>query len=188
MSPRVSGTSSPRRARALALEEGDVEAAEVLRLEGAHREAEGAHGGVDVGDGDAAADQGLGGGAVALQDAVADEAVADAGLDRDLAQLRGEGEAGGEGLGRGLRGGDDLEELHHVGRAEEVQADEAAAVRQPLGDGAGVEIGGVGREDRVGAAGGAERGEDGALDGEILEDRLDDEVGVGEGGVVGGAR
>ena len=55
-----------------------------------------------------------------------------------------------------------------------------------LGDGAGVEVGGVGREDRVRAAGGAELGEDGALDGEVLEHGLDDEIGVGEGGIVGG--
>ena len=89
--------------------------------------------------------------------------------------------------GARLRGRDDLEELHHVGRAEEVQADEALGVRQALGDGARVEVGGVGREDRVGAAGAAEGVEDGALDGELLEHRLDGEVGVGEGGVVGGA-
>ena len=61
-------------------------------------------------------------------------------------------------------------------------------VRQALGDGARVEVGGVGREDGVGAAGAAEGVEDGALDGEILEDGLDDEVGVGEGGVVGACR
>ena len=103
-----------------------------------------------------------------------------------LRKLRGEGEAGGERLGRGLRGGDDLEELHHVGRAEEVEADEAGRVGQALGDGAGVEVGGVGGEDGVGAAGAAEGVEDGALDGEVLEDGLDDEIGVGEGGVVGG--
>ena len=84
----------------LALEEGDVEAAEVLGLEGAHGEAVGAHGGVDVGDGDAGADEVLGGGAVAFQDAVADEAVADAGLDRDLAR----GGRRGRSRWRGSRG------------------------------------------------------------------------------------
>ena len=99
------------------------------------------------------ADEVLGGGAVALEDAVADEAVADAGLDRDLAQLRGEGETSGERLGAGFRGRDDLKQLHHVGWAEEVQADEASGVRQSLSDGAGVEIGGIGGEDRVRAAG-----------------------------------
>ena len=62
-----------------------------------------------------------------------------------------------------------------------------SGLRQALGDGAGVEVGGVGGEDRVRAAGAAEGVEDGALDGELLEDRLDHEVGVGEGGVVGRA-
>ena len=134
------------------------------------------------------ADEFLGGGTVALQDAVADESVADAGLDRDLAEFRGQGEAGGQRLGCGFGCRDDLKQLHHVGRTEEVEADEARGVGQALGDGAGVEVGGVGGEDGVGAAGAAKGVEDGALDGEILEDGLDDEVGVGEGGVVGGGR
>ena len=60
-------------------------------------------------------------------------------------------------------------------------------VGQALGDGAGIEVGGVGGEDRVGAAGAAEGVEDGALDGELLEHGLDHEIGVGEGGVVGRA-
>ena len=88
-----------------ALQEGDIEAAQVLRLERAHRETEVTDGGVDLGAGDAAADEVLGCGAVALEDAVADETVADAGPDWDLAQPRGEGETSGEGfLGTRLPG------------------------------------------------------------------------------------
>ena len=83
-------------------------------------------------------------------------------------------------LGRGLRRRHDLQQLHDVGRAEEVEADEALGVRQALGDRARVEVGGVGGEDRVRAAGAAEAVEDRALDGELLEHRLDHQIGVGQ--------
>jgi hypothetical protein len=60
---------------AFALQLGDVEAAKVLRLERAHGKTVGAHRRVDGGDGGAQADEGFRLGTVALQDAVADEAV-----------------------------------------------------------------------------------------------------------------
>ena len=71
----------------------------------------------------------LGRRAVALQDAVADEAVADAGAHRDLAEPAPRARSRSPGSRARSRGGHDLEELHHVGRAEEVQADEASGGR-----------------------------------------------------------
>jgi hypothetical protein len=74
--------------------------------------------------------------------------------------------------------GHDLEQVHVAGRVEEVEADEAGAggLGQTLGDGADAEAGGVAGEDRVRTGGGGHPGEEGLLDVEALDDRLDHEI------------
>ena len=71
----------------------------------------------------------------------------------------------------------DLEQPHHVRRAEEVMADHHSRPRGGRGDLVDVERRGVRREDRVGLADPVELGEDLLLQRHALEDRLDDDVG-----------
>ena len=79
-----------------------------------------------------------------------------------------------------LGGAHDLEQLHHVGRREEVQADHVCGRLVTRGDLVDVERRGVGGEDRAGLADAVELGEDLLLDVHVLEHGLDDEVAVGE--------
>ena len=92
--------------------------------------------------------------------------------------------AGGEGRGeRGVVGplaGDDLEQRHDGDRVEEVQADDPLRVLEVgghLGDRQRARVGG---EDALGRDDGFDLGPHLLLDRHLLEDRLDDEVGVGE--------
>jgi hypothetical protein len=174
---------SPR-ARGLALEGSDVEAAEVLRLEGPHRQAEGAHGGIDGRGRGAGHQQPLGLGARHLQDAVADKTIADAGANRDFPKQAGERKTGRQNLRRRRLRRHDLQKLHDVGGAEEVQAEEAFGMADPVADRVRIEIGGVGGQHRIRPADRRQFFEDGALDGEILEHRLDDEIYVGQQAII----
>ncbi len=112
---------------------------------------------------------------------VDDEAGAVLRPDRLLAHLLGEREGAHLGGGRGVERDDDLDQLHHRNRAEEVQA---ADVVGPVG-GAGE----LGDRDRRGVRGDhdvvadplGDRREDLALEIGDLGDRLDDELGPLEG-------
>ena len=101
----------------------DVDAGEVGHLERAHRHPELDMDPVDL-LGRGAFEQQVGRLDLARhQHAVADEAVADARDHRDLLDLLGELHRGDQHVGRGLRAAHHLEQLHDVGRREEVEAD-----------------------------------------------------------------
>ena len=122
------------------------------------------------------------------EDAAGVEAASVADDDRDLADLLDEVDRAGGGLVGGVLAADDLDELHLVDRAEEVQPDEVRGARGEAlepGDGQGR---GVGAEEGVGPDDGLDLGEDVLLEVVVLEDRLDDGVDVGEVGGVGGRR
>ena len=57
-----------------------------------------------------------------------------------------------------------------------MQPDEAFGMGEPFGNPARIEIGGVGRQHRIRPADTVEFGEDGALDGDLLEHRLDHQI------------
>ena len=61
-----------------------------------------------------------------------------------------------------------------------MQAEHALGPRRRGGDDVGIEIAGVGGQDRVGPHDAVQLPEQLGLDGEIVEHRLDDEIGVGE--------
>ena len=165
---------------ALARGPADVQAGEVAHAERAHRHAELLQRAVDLLRQRAGVEQALGRGAVARQHAVADEAVADARDHGDLLDLLGQRHAGGQHVGRGLRAAHHFQQPHHVGRAEEVQADHVLRALGERGDLVDVEVRGVGGQDRTGLADFVERAEDLLLDVHVLEHRLDHEVGVGQ--------
>jgi hypothetical protein len=80
----------------------------------------------------------------------------------------------------GLLARDDLQQRHDGDRVEEVEAHDPLRVLQParhLGD---RQRGGVRGQHALGGDDGLDLGEDLLLDPHLLEDRLDDEVGVGE--------
>ena len=145
-----------------------------------HREAEVVEHAVDLRRCRALEDDLVGLETAGVEDAVADEAAADADQDRDLADLAGERHRGGDHVLRGLLAAHRLQQAHHVGRAEEVEADH---VLGPLGDAADlvdVERRGVGGEDRARLADRVELPEDVLLELHVLEHRLDHDVLVGE--------
>ena len=86
----------------------------------------------------------------------------------------------------GLISADDLQQRHDVDRVEEVIADDAFGMLQSLGDFGDGQRRGVGGEDRRRGDEFLQLGENVLLDRGALVDRLDDEVGVGEVGVVEG--
>jgi hypothetical protein len=89
------------RREALAARPRDVETGEVGHLVGAERKAEGAHRGVDLRHRGAVLQHLVGGLAVGHEQAVGDEAVADLGPHRDLAEAAGEVQRGRHRVGGG---------------------------------------------------------------------------------------
>jgi hypothetical protein len=83
-------------------------------------------------------------------------------------------------------GADDLDERHQRRRVEEVHADDAARCRDGCGDLRHGQRRRVRREDRVRPDDALQLGEELELGAEVLHDRLDDEVAVGEVRQVGG--
>ena len=84
--------------------------------------------------------------------------------------------------GIGVLVGDDLEQGQVARRVEEVRAQEMALeiLAASLGDGADGQAAGVGRDDRARFANGIQPGHQVALDRQILDDGLDDPVGIGQ--------
>jgi hypothetical protein len=114
------------------------------------------------------------------QDSVDDEARDLAADDRLLLDRLGEVVGGGRGLLRGVVADDHLDQRHHRGRVEEVEADDLVGAQRRFADLGDRERRGVGGEDRVARGGGVELAEDGLLDLHLLRHGLDDEVDVAE--------
>ena len=106
--------------------------------------------------------------------------------DDRLADLLGEGARGGQRRVAGLVAADQLAELHHRHRREEVGADDRLGPLGDRGDLGDRDGRGVGGEHRVGLADLVQRAEHVVLDLELLEDRLDHDVRVGHRLQVGG--
>jgi hypothetical protein len=85
---------------------------------------------------------------------------------------------GGQNVLGGLFAADDLEQLHHVGRREEVRADDVLRTLRERGDLVHVERRRVRREDRPRLHDLVELPEHLFLDRHVLEDGLDDDVGL----------
>ena len=128
----------------------DVEAGEVAHRERAHRQAEVVEHAVDVPGHRAFEDELLRLALALRQHAVADEAGADADQHGDLADLACASciEVAITSLAV-LVAAHDLQQPHHVGRREEVQADDVLRPLGHRGDLVDVEVGGVGGEDRA---------------------------------------
>ena len=163
---------------ALAAGPADVQAREVTDAKRPHREAELFERLVHLLRQRALHQQAVGGGTVLGEHPVADEAVADAGDDADLLDLLSHRHAGGEHVLRGLVAAHDLEQPHHVGGAEEMQANHVLRALGEAGDRVQVQRRGVGRQDCAGLAYFVECLEDLLLDVHVLEHGLDHEVDV----------
>ena len=114
-----------------------------------------------------------------MQHPVADEAVAVSGDDADLSQLLGDRERARDRLGRGVRAAHDLEQLHHVGRAEEMRPDHVLRALRDGRDRVDVEGRSVRREERARARDAVEAAEHVLLDVHLFEHRFDHEIDVG---------
>ena len=117
---------------------------------------------------------------------VDDEAGAVGAAHGDLADATAEVLNGVEDVLAGARVVDDLDELHHRRRVEEVHADDvlrALGLRGEVGD---AQRGGRRREDGARLADAVEVGEELVLDADLLRDGLDDDVDVAERLALGG--
>src|SRR5262249_43301196 len=114
---------------------------------------------------------------VRRQDAVDDEAGTVLDHDRRFGQRHGPAPQQVDGAAVGVGTADDLDQRQLVDRVEEVTAGDAAAVFQPLRDGGDGQRRGVRGQDGVGAGNAVQLGEDGPLRLQVLDGRLDDEVG-----------
>ena len=110
---------------------------------------------------------------------VADEPGAVADDHADFAEALGQRLGGGDRLGRGGRAAHDLDQPHHVGRAEEVGADDRLRPLRHAGQRVDVERGRVGGEQRAGTGHGVELRQHLLLERHALEHGLDDDVGAG---------
>ena len=116
------------------------------------------------------------------EDLVDDEAGSLGDLDRLLADLLGELVDEIEGLLRGVRAADDLNELHAGNGIEEVHTDDGVLeAKAHLGDG---QRGGVGGKDGGFLAQLIQLAEHGALVRHLFLGALNDEVGIGGGGLL----
>ena len=118
--------------------------------------------------------------AVDAKHAVADEAPAVADEHADLAERLRQRHRGRQDRGTGLPAADDLEQPHHVGRAEKVVADHLLRPRGRRGDLVDVQRRGVGGQNGIGPGDLVDLGEDLLLQLHLLKDRLDHDVGFGE--------
>ena len=163
---------------ALADGPADVVAGQIAHAERAHGHAPFLHGLVDLRRRGAFFQQKSGNAAVVLDHAIADEAVADAGdHGRFLDFLRHLHHRRHDILG-GRRAAHHFEQLHDIGRAEEVHADHVLRTFGEIGDLVHVERRGVGGQYCAGLGDLVEFLEHGLLDADFLEYRLDDQVGI----------
>lgn len=109
-------------------------------------------------------------------------------LDHDLADLLAEGAGALEDLVRRREGAHDFDQLHERDGVEEVQTHEVLGALRGGGHVTDGQRRGVRREDRVLGADLVERREQLALDLEVLDDRLDDQIAVAHVGELGRER
>jgi hypothetical protein len=136
----------------------DVQAGQVAHRERAHREAEVVEHAVDV-PGHAPSRSSFWPACWRAQHAVADEAVADARPARRPCRSSWRSASRGEHGSGGLVAAHDFQQLHDVGRREEVHADHASGTLGRRGDLVDVQRRGVGGEDRARLGDGVELGE-----------------------------
>src|SRR5690606_16191399 len=165
-------------ALALADAPAHVIARKVAHGERAHREAEVIEHPIDILDLRAFQNQLLRLFGPLCQHPVADEAVTDPHHDRDLADLLGKRHAGRhDGRARLFRA-HFLKQLHNIGGAEEMKADDIVGPRGDRADLVDIERRGVGREDGALLTDPVEFGENLFLHIHIFEDRLDNDIGI----------
>ncbi len=183
----VARTRIARGGAALAGGPADVATGQVHHLVRPHGKTEVAHGGIDLVGRSAIFHQGIGRLAIHGQDAIADETIADPGAHRHLAQALGQFESGGHHIGGDLARHHDFQQLHHIGRREEMQADHVRRTGDAGGNRVDVEVGRVGRQHGTGFANAVQFGEDGLLHRQIFEDGFDHHIGGGQVFITGAA-
>ena len=185
---RVAQVGRPGRRLRLPHPPAHVETGEIRHLVRSHRQAEVVDDAVDLLRQRPFLQQEVRLPAVGVEHPVADEAVADADQHAHLAERLRQPHDGGDGPGRGAGAAHVLHQLHDVGGAEEVGADDLLRPRRGGGDGVDVEGRRVGGQDRLRLAHAVEAGEDLLLERQLLEHRLDHDVGRAQVRVVEGRR
>ena len=165
----------------------DVDAGDVLHPERPDRHAEVGERLVDLRDARTFLEQQVRLAHVVGQHPVGDEPETIAHDDADLAQPLGQLQRRRDRLARRVAPPHDLEQLHHVRRAEEVVAEDLRRPAARARERVDVERRAVGRQHAVGTGHAAELREHRLLQLHVLEDRLDDDVG-GVESVVGRGR
>ena len=122
------------------------------------------------------------------QDAIDDEAGLVLAQHHFLAQALGKGGGAVGGRLRGRKPGDDLDQLHHRHRIEEMQPDEARRIGRVIRHPRDRDRAGVRRHDRIGGEVLASLFEDRLLDSFLLGRRLDDQARVLHRRVIGNRR
>ena len=166
----------------------DVDAGDVLHAVRPDRQPELGQHAIDLLDARAFLEQQVRLAHVVGEHAVGDEPEAVADDDADLAELLGELERGGDHLLARLAAADDLEQLHHVRRAEVVVAEHLRRPAARACELIDVERRRIRREDAVGARHLAEFRERGLLQVHVLEHRFGDDVHLVEAVVAGRRR
>ncbi len=167
---------------------GDVDAHLVEQGQGPDGPAPEHEGAVDLGDRHALGDEEGGFVQVGAEDAARVETDAVVDDDDGLALPLAERHGGRHRGGRTRRGADDLEQRHFVHRAEIMHPHDVLGAAGAGGDLRDGQRRGVRGEDGVGAGNRLDLGEHATLEGEVFEDRLDDDVGAREARVVGRGR
>ncbi len=139
------------------------------------------HGMVDVGDGAGAhLQQANGAEHVGRQQPIDDETGGILNGDRILAELLAELVQSADGVVRGLEGVDDLDQLHHRGRVEEMQAGHPRPMLADRHQRRHRQRGRVGGQQRLRRHDALQATEQGLLGLQILDDRLDDQIATGD--------
>ncbi len=128
-------------------------------------------------------DEIVGGGTVARQHAVADEPVAHSGHHRDLAHGLRQPHGGGQHILSGGGAAHHLEQAHHIGGTEEMQADDILRAAREFGDLIQIQRGGIRGQDRSRLHHGIQVLENLALDLHVLEHRLDAQIHAAKRGI-----
>ncbi|MPM82739.1 hypothetical protein SDC9_129801 [bioreactor metagenome] len=124
---------------------------------------------------------------VLREHAIAHKAIAHSHHGGHLADVLGHLQHGGDHVGRGGVGAHDLQQLHHVGGTEEMQAHHVLRAMRDRGDLVDVQARRVGGKDRTGLGDLVELSEQIVLDRHVFECRFDHQIHISELLHVGGA-